>query len=590
MCGIHLIWGKGANEENIQKLVGHSHHRGPDQQAVLSPWAGLWIGVNRLKILDLGTEANQPFWDSDGNYLLIWNGEIYNYSTLRSILEKMGVPLQSKSDTEVLLYYLKFFGTEALTKIQGMFSLIFIDLLQQSVLIARDPTGEKPLYFFQNPDSLIVSSETKGIANLLGLEVDAQQITSYFYFRFPLPGKSAFKGIREWKPGRYSRVHQHFSFRWDTIPSHAPSPEKPDFRTFQATLKSAISKQFRADTPVGVMLSGGADSSLLYAYWYQQSGISLPSFTIQTEKKYEKKYADASHALRLGQQYPSAQELIAIDQRIFLQHWEEYLLSLDQPMGDSASFLTWMIGKKAKGSVKVLIGGAGADELWGGYQRHVGFNRYLSHAGFWTTWSPILAKLPWNREIKKFLNGIDRNPNKTFLNFSALENPDSELYPDFDRYFNPSLDPYKRMLDFDRQVYLVEDVLKIHDHALMAHSIEGRSPYLDAEMISLWESVTDHSLLVRKPWIKASLSEIGLDWIANRKKFGFGLPLQEWLQEDGPFAQRVFSTLKAWADLEGKLLPQPILEVCKHPEQAAKNQFLTLYNLFLWREWVNLRS
>lgn len=589
MCGIHLIWGKGANEEAIKILVSHTQHRGPDQNAAWSPWPGLWIGANRLKINDLSQNSDQPFWAPDRNSLLIWNGEIYNFKELKAVLEKMGEQFSTDSDTEVLLHYLRIFGENALSRLKGMYALAYVDLLKKSVLIARDPSGEKPLYFAQNQDTLMISSETRGMAYLLGSEWDSEQVNAYFYLRNPIPGKTFFKKIRAWKPARYSTISVPSTFRWDSI-AFQKSTERADFSSFKKLLNSAVPRQFSADVPVGMMLSGGADSSLLYGIWYRETGKSLPAYTIQVEKKYDSKYADGSFAKKLTAEIPAQHELIYIDQDIFLKNWDDYLHSVDQPIGDSAGFLTWMIGKQAKSSVKVLIGGAGADELWGGYQRHRAFQKYLEQQEFWVKWASLLKNLPLGRERKKFLQAIHPDPHLTFLNFSSLQNPDSDLIEDYSRVFNNSLPLLKQSLDFDRQVYLTQDVLKILDNVLMAHSIEGRSPYLDHDLISLWNEIDDPKILLGKPWIKQYLSEIGLGWIANRKKFGFGLPLQEWFSDGGPVSERVFSTLRNWAKTHEKLLPKPIYQLCIHPELGSKTQFLTIYNLFLLAEWVNLRK
>lgn len=180
--------------------------------------------------------------------------------------------------------------------------------------------------------------------------------------------------------------------------------------------------------------------------------------------------------------------------------------------------MTWLIGKKAKSEVKVLISGAGADELWGGYQRHQAFSRFWDQHEFWSKWAGFLEMFPFGREWKKFMSGIRPDPNHTFLNFSALQNPPSELTGDYERIFNSKLSEYKRMLDFDRQVYLVQDVLKIHDNALMAHGIEGRAPYLDTTLLALWQKVEEPKLFTGKPWIKNLLRENQLSWVADRKK------------------------------------------------------------------------
>jgi asparagine synthase (glutamine-hydrolysing) len=588
MCGIHLIWGKGAKKETIQNLVSSSRHRGPDQEAIYSPWTGLWIGVNRLKILHPGTDADQPYWSDDGKSLLIFNGEIYNFQELRGLLSKLGIEFVTRSDTEVLLHYLRIFGAKGLEKLNGMFALIYVDLINKSVLVSRDRNGEKPLYYAQSPDNLVISSEIRGIASLQNHIPDWEQVEHYFYFRSPSPGKTFHRGISEWKAGRYSTIFRHDTFRWDTLPMPKVEKEAPSQQLFTSLLEKAILNQFHADVPIGVLLSGGADSSLLYTLWYKKTGTPLPAFTIQVAKKYRSKYADGDHAVRFAQQIPTHHHLIDIDQKIFLENWDEYVQSVDLPIGDSAGFLTWMIGKKAKSQVKVLISGAGADELWGGYQRHHAFSRYWDHHAFWSNWAPFFKQFPLGNQRKKFMSGIRPAPNHTFLNFSALQNPPSELIGDYERIFNSTLPAYKRMLDFDRQYYLVQDVLKVHDNALMAHGIEGRAPYLDLWMLKLWQQVDDPALLLGKPWIKNLLRENDLGWIADRRKFGFGLPIQEWLAEHGEFSKRVFHSLREFDQSHGQHFSAPVRQLLQNPKSGIKTQFLPMYNLFLLAEWTKL--
>jgi asparagine synthase (glutamine-hydrolysing) len=589
MCGIHLIWGKNANEASIQELVDATRHRGPDQEAVYSPWPGLWLGVNRLSITHPGPEADQPFYTQDRSGMLIWNGEIYNFLELRELVESMGEECKTQSDTEVLAYLIKFFSTEALKKIEGMFSFIYIDLLKKTVFVARDPNGEKPLYFYQAQDTLMISSETRGIAQLTKADIELKQLDHYIYFRNPAPGNIFFKGIKTWKLGHYSLLSQFQDIHWSSLSKENPN-ENPTKTIFQAALEKAVLRQFRADVPVGMMLSGGMDSGLLYAIWYKQTGKALPSFTIQVEKKYRHKYSDGDAATRFTQTYPSDHQLIEVDQKLVLDHWDEYIQSLDQPVGDSASFLTWLIGKQAKGQVKVLISGAGADELWGGYQRHKAFHHYLQFQSFWSLSAVFLKHLPFGREWKKFTSGIGSNPEDTFLNFSALSNPDQKLNADYKKIMDSSYQPYKQALDFDRRVYLVEDVLKINDNSLMANGIEGRSPYLDYQLIKLWENVEDAPLLLGKPWIASCLEDLNLSWISQRKKTGFGLPLLEWLSEDGPFAKKVFATIKDFGKANKSGFPLWVFQLTQNPEKYITTHFLLTYNLFLLAEWLKLQK
>lgn len=590
MCGIHVIWGKGANREAIQKLVDQSHHRGPDQQAVFSPWPSLWIGVNRLKILHPGPDADQPFWAPDSNSLLIWNGEIYNYQALRDILLKTGIDFITQSDTEVLLHWLRLFGANGLEKLQGVFSLVYINMVDRSLLVARDRTGEKPLYYSQSQNTLMLSSEVLGLVKPNKSTFDLDALESYCYLRSPKPGKTFIKGISEWKPGNYSQIRHHTTFRWDQIPEQKSTHKSQSADTFRTCLSRSILKQFHADVPVGIQLSGGADSSLLYALWYQETGTPLPAFTIQTQEKYRSKYSDSIASQKLASQYPCDLNLIDVNQQIVLEHWDEFIGDVDFPVGDSAAFLTWLIGREAKSKAKVLISGAGADELWGGYRRHKAFDYYLNQKKVLLQVKGFAEKLPLSRSWKKFVGGISTNSNHTFLNYSALGNVSMELFEFYERMFNSNLPDYKRALDFDRKTYLVQDVLKIQDQSLMSHGIEGRSPYLDAEMIDFWHSVKDQNQLIDKKWIHENLADLKLDWVSKRKKLGFGLPLEEWFTEGGPFADRAFGVIETFFKRFEESLTPEVRAIGKNPQKFTKTHFLLLYNLFLLGEWLNLRK
>jgi asparagine synthase (glutamine-hydrolysing) len=590
MCGIHLIWGKGADKEAIDILLAAGRHRGPDQESTFSPWPGIWIGVNRLKIIHPGPNADQPFWSPDGNYFLTWNGEIYNYKDLGRQVQKMGVDLITDSDTEVLIHWLRLFGVEGLEKLEGMFSLILGSTVEKSILVARDKNGEKPLFYVQNPDHLIISSDTRGIRKLKSSTLDPEQFNHYFYLRAPLPGKTFFREIREWKPDRSSTISQYSTFRWNSIGNAKENKMSPSAEEFKTRLESAVQNQFHADVPLGLQLSGGADSSLLYAIWYKQSASKLPVFTIGLEDSYQKKYSDSESAKRFLKQFPADHHLIHINQEKFLINWDEYVKSIDLPVGDSAGFLTWMIGKEAKKEVKVLISGAGADELWGGYQRHTAFDFYLKREGLLLLMNTLAKKLPLSRQWIKFFSAIHTDSRRTFINFCSLMPLPKDLFGDYERLFPEKEFSYKSALEFDRHNYLVQDVLRIQDNALMAHGIEGRSPYLDSGMIDLWNQVTNEEDLKGKVWIKGCLEDLDLGWIAKRKKFGFGLPLEEWLSIDGPVSKKVFATLKNFEKTHGEFMPQEMRAISKNPEQASKLHFLILYNLFLLADWAKLNE
>lgn len=590
MCGIHLLWGKEAKEENIHILLEAGRHRGPDQEASLSPWPGIWIGVNRLRISDPSPAADQPFWTSDQHAFLIWNGELYNSKELKSLLTTMGYTFVTDSDTEVLLVWLRSFGEKGMARLKGMFSFILVDVVNKSILTARDPSGEKPLYFKQDVDTLCISSTASGIARVFGIPVAPRSFPNYAFLRAPRHGHSFFNGIKSWRPGQFSSIQNHLSFRFDSLPETQSAEEDFTLETFEEKLTHAVTRQIQADVPAGMLLSGGADSSLLYAIWHKETGERLPAFTLEVEPKYQGKYQDAKYSKAFAEQFPCDLMSVPISQETFLSEWDEYLPSIDQPVGDSAGFLLWFLGKKAKEKgIKVLISGAGADELWGGYRRHSAFQTYLAYKD-WLLWAkPLMQSLPLPREYSKFFKSIRSSENHTFLNFSGLRPVSKEVYEYVDRFFDKYLPPYKRALDFDRKVYLVEDVLKIQDQSLMAHGIEGRSPYLDSDLVDFWRKVENLDLLTGKKWIHELLNQHGLGEISNRPKLGFGLPLREWFLEGGPVAKRAFSVVKKFGQTHQKDLGNEIFQITQTPEKFIKSDFLMLYNLFLLAEWVNLR-
>ncbi|MHA7130723.1 asparagine synthase (glutamine-hydrolyzing) [Algoriphagus namhaensis] len=589
MCGIHLIWGKLANEQNLQLLLDESAERGPDQQMVFSPWPGLWVGVNRLRISDTSSAADQPFWTEDEHAFLIYNGELYNAPELKSLLQTMGQTFKTNSDTEVLLAWLRTFGDKGMSKLKGMYAFLLVNVVTKSILVARDPNGEKPLYFKQGSGSLCISSSAKGLARVVGANLDWESLENYAYLRAPRQGHTFFHQVKAWKPNRYSHISNPTTFRFDYLPKDLDE-NKASFERFEEVLKAAVERQFQADVPLGMLLSGGADSSLLYAKWYALTGRPLPAYTFEVEKSYRASYPDTSYVDQLRKKFPFEQHQVPVTQEIFLEHWESYLSSLDQPVGDSAGFILWMLARKAaKQGTKVLISGAGADELWGGYRRHEAFAKYLRYKVWWLRLKPLMLRLPLPRVYSKFFQSILSDEQHTFLNFSALKPVSNELYQDIEREFKPTFSPVKRMLNFDRKIYLVEDLLKIQDQSLMAHAVEGRSPYLDADFIALWKNVNEEELLLGKPWVHQSLSRLGLDEITGRDKLGLGLPLAEWFAEQGPFARRAFASIRDLAVNFPKDLPPDILAIAKNPERHVRHEFLLLYNLFLLSDWANLQ-
>jgi len=190
--------------------------------------------------------------------------------------------------------------------------------------------------------------------------------------------------------------------------------------------------------------------------------------------------------------------------------------------------------------------------------------------------------------VKKYFNSIAENVNETYLNFSALQPIPDPYKPKFLSYYHPTGKPYKDALEWDMSFYLINDVLKIHDNASMAHGLEGRAPYLDGPLVDLSRSLSEeqHLTLIPKQWIKTILQQDGLSYIAKRKKMGFGIPLMEWFKDDLQFRNKAFVAIKAFGKSHGAYFPEEMLALCISPDKYLQDSFLQIWNLYVLASWV----
>jgi len=591
MCGINLVLNyPDLGKRAISNMMEATRHRGPDQSDWKQLSDGMFIAGNRLKTVDLSDWPNQPVTIED-NYHLVWNGALYNADELRNLLLTEGESFESRSDAEVLAKWLKQKGSEGIRDLQGMFALVFVDKVRQKVFIARDQYGKKPVYYYRRNNQWIVSSEAKAIAfsGLVKREIDEAQFLPYYYSRHSFPDYSFFKGIRQVLPGKVLELDWEGNILEEKVLAHSLGQDIiPDKKYFKTVLTDAVLKHFQADVPVGILLSGGADSSLLLHTWVQETGIPLHTFTVTFEDKYLREFQDPTYAWQISKKYNCAHHEVLITPETVLDNWDEYINSLDQPVGDSASFISWMIAREAKKHVKILISGAGADELFGGYNRHEAFRFYLKHKNVLQKWGGLGNKFPFaGRSLRKFSQAIDDSDQATFLNFSALHAIPKDVQSVFLSYYPNEKNPYKAALMWDRDYYLINDVLKVHDNALMAHGVEGRAPYLDKGIVELSNAMSEQQHLKHKPkqWIRELLEEAGLEEHAKRKKLGFGLPLSNWLSREKNFSGLVFDAIRSFGNEWGALIPQEMRKLVYLPEEHIKDDFLQIWNLFILSSW-----
>ena len=587
-------------------------HRGPDAtNFIKSRFADslqqtIYIGNNRLKIIDKSDLANQPFISPCGKYIISFNGEIYNYLELKKNLD---VQLKTTSDTEVLLHLLIKYNIDALQMLNGMFGVIFYDGLKNEVTIARDRFGMKPVYYYEDENYFICSSEIQSIlsTNLVKKKLNSKQIPHYLSFKFACKPETFYQNIYELEEGHYIKQAPLNPPKGGTLPSpfplgsgvgkssrvlgrgRCPVDIEPALREAgglsskeiinktETLLINSVEKHLRADVPAGIFLSGGVDSTLLLAIINELGIKNFPSFTIgNTNDKDSFGTKDHYFAGIAAQQYKSDHHHINIDSSI-MDYIDKLIVSLDQPIADGAALLTYILSEETKNFITTVLSGAGADEMFAGYNRHAAWYFYLRNRNKLSLINsglkPALCKLsrclptgfdhplrePF-RLISKFIHQIDKDPGKTFVNFTSAEGFDtapltaplnppkggtlpfpfplgsgvgkSPLWGDLgglleiNYYLNKGL-------QLDRSRYLISDVLALTDKMAMRHSLEVRMPYLDMELTGFINTIEPEKLFKHgRKWILKKIlnNKNGRQYVKRRKE-GFGMPFGSWLKE-----------------------------------------------------------
>ncbi len=550
MCGINLIIKHSQFDSYvIEKMAAMTRHRGPDEtRVIVEKTIGLAIhmAANRLKITDQTDRASQPFRIGATRKFLLFNGEIYNLHFLKNKLLDKGVVFRSDSDTEVLYHWMSMYGKEGLNAIEGMFALVFLDLEKEEIHIARDRSGIKTIYYHDTGDSFIASSELKPIVEcgLYQKRLNKRQINHYLCYKYAAPPETFFEGIFELSPGSVLHYKNH---TWEkSVFSNVESQgslELIDIPAIEELITGSLLDQLERKVPTGLLLSGGIDSTLLLALAHK-NGIRMPTFTVVgSEKENASGTEDGKYSRIAANIYKSNHHELLVD-RTILKGFDDFIGSVDQPIGDSSYLLTSEICKLAASTMKVLLSGAGADELFGGYNRHWAFYKYLENKKLLDLLVPAirpafnkiyhLLPFSWNKQmayLHKLVRSYDRSPEKTWMNFIAFNDIGNHSMP------LGGLGASTSWMDWalwhDRTHYLMSDILALTDKASMLHGLEVRVPYLHESIINHLRMVDTRSLMKQgRKWIlRQILIENGGAQIANRPKEGFGLPLGLWLND-----------------------------------------------------------
>lgn len=606
MCGIYgLVFsnGKTIKPEMLQHFGDKMIHRGPDDSGYfINKSCG--IGMRRLSIIDLAG-GHQPISDPEGNIQVVLNGEIYNYKEIREDLITKGCKFRTQSDVETLVYLYKVYGRQGIHKLNGMFSFALYDKEKKHLWIARDRLGIKPLYYYHKNKSFGFSSDLNAIASYFGSELCEQSIVDYLGYSYVPAPNSIYKDIYKLLPGEeivLSIEDLNYKLRsyWSLSEFETSSVTIEEAEnTLSDLIADSIRLQMISDVPLGVFLSGGVDSSAIASYASEVNGsIPLETYTINFDGKEGR---DSHFARSISKSIDSNHHEYNFTSNDQLEALDKLIPYMDEPMSDSAIVPTFMLSSKArKNGIKVLLSGAGGDEIFGGYPRHFP-GKYFSSSWF--------SNLPYPlRKISSILLGlynpslIERisNPSRNFaVNISGTSFPflfdilkSKENYKnllnkidkDFDQAANKSAYP---LMNMDLKNYLPNNVLALTDKASMAASLEARVPLLDHRIVKFAFSLPANINLLNgkeKGLFCKSLEGRLPNQLLNREKEGFNAPVHQWV-ESWPeiFRDELLGKTSKYIS---NVIEIKSLERWLSQKKYRRQTGTTLYALFVLNKWL----
>lgn len=571
MCGITGIWtaddaaATPPFTDAICTMTRLMARRGPDDEGFWTDPAGhVQLGFRRLAILDLSPAGHQPMVSADGRSVLVFNGEIYNYQELRHELTQKGVQFRSQSDSEVLLEALNLWGAAALERLNGMFALAWYDRQSQTLLLARDHAGIKPLYYYRHPagKGIAFASQYNALLHTpWGEPGGIQPDVLYLYLRLHHipPPYALLENTHQLEPGHYVLVRADGSLTkqaWWTLPRN-PEPDLTGAAATQAlrqALDNAIRRQRLADVPLGVFLSGGVDSPLVTAFARQQTDAHLQAYTIGNPGwGQDESDAAATYARHLEVDF----RLHPISGAEALDTIPDVIAAQYEPFGDFSIIPTLLVSRFARTGLTVALSGDGGDELFFGYERPISLLRDgadfrwpwlmrlslygLGKAGLGRRRSDVIvSRTPGDYYL--MVNGRLREEQLRMIAPPLMSLPaDFTLY-DFDGYKGQRhLANYSRWVEFYGQL---QRGLKKVDMASMHHSLEVRVPLLDREVMETALRIDPMACMrdgTRKTVLREILGQFVPPESIPKPKRGFAVPLDEWLR--GPLRPLVEATL-----------------------------------------------
>lgn len=524
MCGIFGIIknnGQCINDDEMQNMHIAQRHRGPDHFGYYQN-EHIFLGNNRLSIIDLDS-GNQPFYSVDKQICVLQNGEIFNYVELKSELRSRGIVFSTESDTEVILKLYEEFGISMIEKLNGMFSIVILDLRNNKLFLIRDRFGQKPLFYFTDNKQFVFSSEIKSILELgINTTLNFNALRSFLRYNFVAGKESIFKNVKSIDPGNYISLDiNDITFEekswWDPISVISQYKDilsnNKRLELVKETVYDSIKIRMRSDVDYSAFLSGGIDSSIIVSQMNQVTSKKFNTFTIGFE---DSKFDESQYANEVANQLNVNHRCEKVSNDI-LGFWDEVLNYTEQPHGDVSFIPMFLLSKFASERDRVVLTGDGADEIFGGYSKYSLFEDESDFEDQFRSTSELFSI----EEINELIgNSIDDGPDflsetikkNTVLNSDILEsNQNKAMYLD-----TIILLPYNNLIKPDRMG--------------MAHSVELRSPFLDYRVISLAFAIKAEEKLknnISKYILKEAFKDDIPSMVYRRDKQKFIVPLNE---------------------------------------------------------------
>jgi asparagine synthase (glutamine-hydrolysing) len=602
MCGIL----GGINVKIDNELLNTIKHRGPDRQAIYDDDIHrVSLAHTRLSIVDLSDAGNQPMVSEDNNYVIVFNGEIYNHQELRTQLKFNR--WKGHSDTETLLHLLIEKGPNCLSSLNGIFSFAFYNIGKGTLFLARDPYGVKPLYYSINGNELVFSSEIRPIQQIYHKRIDENVLRILLNLRYVPSPYTLYESIYKMRPGHYAEIdinNHEISVNPISYYSHCSNTMDISFdeavEEYGRKLESAVKRQLMGDVDMGILLSGGIDSAIVGGIASRCYDRPMNAYTVGFDSKYNVNEIDL--AAETAKHFGMNHHVVKIDVDTFFDTFTECCRIVEEPLATTSFIPMYYLSKIASKEVKVVLTGQGADEPLGGYGRYQeeilrsscpAFIFKLVHALISMSGTKKEKLLRGSRSLSisdnldRFLNVYNLFTHEEVVSLTGSDNTESRNLIEY--YYNKlpnNISNVAKMMDLDLQMDLADDLLLYTDKITMNFALECRVPMLDLDLVSFLQSLPDkykvtrgYTKIIHKAFAKKYLPED----IINRPKFGFQSPTDIWFREKSNLVNEIL--LSNNSPITNYLSKSGIEKVVKQ-HQAGYNREKQIFLMLSINEWL----